>query len=87
MNNFFTRDNSVKKRKRPRWMRGDEWTDDEIDTSDIPPLTEEDFARGIRNPWVGRLNENTPVVYRWDCIEWLKEKARHAAAWLSAGGH
>jgi hypothetical protein len=43
------------------WARVDAMTDDEIDTSDIPPLTEEFFARAkLRLPNVSDEDEMRP---------------------------
>ena len=46
---------------RTHWERLDALSDEEIDTSDIPPLTDEDFARsGWRLPTV--LKPNLPAI-------------------------
>jgi hypothetical protein len=43
------------------WARVDAMTDDEIDTSDIPPMTEEFFARAkLRLPNVSDEDEMRP---------------------------
>ncbi len=42
------------------WDRLDSMTDDEIDTSDIPPLTEEQLRQAV--PWT--LGDPLPIVVR-----------------------
>ena len=49
----------LKKKSETDWARVDRMTDDEIDTSDIPPLDDAFFERAIRvlpRRWVDRID-------------------------------
>jgi uncharacterized protein (DUF4415 family) len=46
--------------------------DAQIDTSDIPPLTEEFFRRAIRNPFYRPVKQSTTVRIDADVLAWLK---------------
>ncbi len=56
------------------WARIDAMTDEEIDYSDIPPITEEMFARAVRmkngKPIPTAAQENLPIDR--DIIEFFK---------------
>lgn len=56
------------------WARIDAMTDEDIDFSDIPPITEEMFARAVRmkngNPIPTTSQENLPIDR--DIIEFFK---------------
>ncbi len=51
------------------WKRVDEMTDEQIDTSDIPPLDDDFFARAKL-----RMPKQVPVTMRVDAdlLEWFK---------------
>ena len=70
--------------KRPRWRRGKEWTDEEIDTSDIPPLTDEFFKNAQRSPYYAAAQQGTVVRIRWDFVTWLRSKGTSYRARLNA---
>jgi uncharacterized protein (DUF4415 family) len=44
----------------------------EIDTTDIPPLTDEFFRRAVRNPFYRPLKQSTTVRIDADVLAWLK---------------
>lgn len=44
----------------------------EIDTSDIPPLTDEFFRRAVRNPFYRPVKQSTTVRIDADVLAWLK---------------
>ena len=46
--------------------------DSEIDTSDIPPLTDEFFRRAVRNPYYRAIKQSTTVRIDADVLAWLK---------------
>ena len=58
------------------WARIDAMTDEDIDYSDIPPITEEMFARAVRmkngKPIPTALQENVPIDR--DIIEFFKSQ-------------
>jgi len=45
-----------------------------IDTSDIPPLTEEFFAQAIRNPYYRPVKQSTTVRIDADVLAWLRRQ-------------
>jgi len=49
-----------------------------IDTSDIPPLTDEFFAQAIRNPYYRPVKQSTTVRIDADVLDWLR---RHGAGY------
>ena len=46
--------------------------DSRIDTSDIPPLTDEFFRRAVRNPFYRPVKQSTTVRIDADVLAWLK---------------
>ena len=55
----------ISKHSETDWDRIDQMTDDEIDTSDIPPLTEEFFKRAkVRLPQGVYLDQDVYVWFR-----------------------
>lgn len=50
--------------------------DSEIDTSDIPPLTEEFWKHAIRNPFYKPTKTATTVRVDSDVLLWLKSKGK-----------
>ena len=46
--------------------------DSKIDTSDIPPLTDEFFRRAVRNPYYRAIRQSTTVRIDADVLAWLK---------------
>ncbi len=58
-------------------------TDEEIDYSDIPPLSEEQLARmrplGEVLPHLVQMREQIVVALESDIAEWVQEKAQHSA--------
>lgn len=47
-------------------------TDARIDTSDIPPLTDEFFRSAVRNPFYRPIKQSTTVRIDADVLAWLK---------------
>jgi uncharacterized protein (DUF4415 family) len=45
-----------------------------IDTSDIPPLTDEFFAQAIRNPYYRPVKQSTTVRIDADVLDWLRRQ-------------
>ena len=48
--------------------------DAEIDTSDIPPLTDDFFRRAVRNPYYRPIKQSTTVRLDADALAWLKSQ-------------
>jgi uncharacterized protein (DUF4415 family) len=48
--------------------------DAQIDTSDIPPLTDEFFRRAVRNPYYRPIKQSTTVRIDADVLAWLKSQ-------------
>lgn len=65
---------NTSKKSQTDWTRIDAMTDDEIDYSDIPPITEEMFKNGILRkgfkPIPNKNQENFPIDR--DIIEYFK---------------
>lgn len=51
-------------------------TPEKIDTSDIPPLTNEDFKRAMFNPYYKPVKKQITVRLDGVLIEWLKGQGR-----------
>jgi len=84
-------DTPMNKRSETDWARIDAMTDDEIDTSDIPPLTEEFFKRAkVRMP-KGKVAVTVQVDP--DVLAWFKaqgedyERRINAALRIYAEAH
>ena len=45
-----------------------------VDTSDIPPLTDEFFAQAVRNPYYRPLKQSTTVRIDADVLAWLRSQ-------------
>ena len=45
-----------------------------IDTSDIPPLTDQFFARAVRNPYYRPVKQSTTVRIDADVLDWLRSQ-------------
>jgi uncharacterized protein (DUF4415 family) len=43
-----------------------------VDTSDIPPLTDEFFAKAIRNPYYRPVKQSTTIRIDSDVLAWLR---------------
>lgn len=55
----------------------DNLRDEDIDFSDIPPLTDEFFKNGIRNPYYARaLKEQLTIRLDADILDWFKRHAK-----------
>lgn len=48
--------------------------DSQIDTSDIPPLTDDFFRRAVRNPYYRAIKRSTTVRIDADVLAWLKSQ-------------
>ena len=48
--------------------------DSEIDTSDIPPLTDDFSRRAVRNPYYRPIKQSTTVRIDADVLAWLKSQ-------------
>ncbi len=63
-----------KKGSKTDWDRIDAMTDEDIDTSDIPPLDEEFFAHAqIRMP---KPKETVTIRLDSDVVDWFKEQGK-----------
>ncbi len=65
------------------WARIDAMTDEDIDTSDIPPLTDEFFAKAkLRLP----TSSNATVAVEVDAetLEWFQQQGEEAGKQMSA---
>lgn len=49
--------------------------DDEIDYSDIPPLTEKFWKNGIRNPYFRPVKQQLTLRLDADLVAWFKRRA------------
>lgn len=50
--------------------------DSEIDTSDLPPLTDEFWKNAVRNPFYKPTKTSTTVRVDSDVLVWLKSKGK-----------
>lgn len=50
--------------------------DGEIDTSDLPPLTDEFWKNAVRNPFYKPTKTSTTVRVDSDVLVWLKSKGK-----------
>jgi uncharacterized protein (DUF4415 family) len=48
--------------------------DTKIETSDIPPLTDDFFRRAVRNPYYRPIKQSTTVRIDADVLAWLKSQ-------------
>lgn len=61
-------DNATNKHTRTDWERLEQQADEDIDTSDIPPLTEQFFARAkllIPQDMIDRTIQIDPDIIKW----------------------
>lgn len=73
-------DNSMNKPLESDWDRVEAMTDDEIDTSDIPPLTEDFFRRArVRMP-----KKEVTVAIDADLINWFEAQDDDIARRINA---
>jgi uncharacterized protein (DUF4415 family) len=52
-----------------------EISDDDIDFSDIPPMTDEQMANMVRGPWTDRVMRTITLKIDDEVAEWLQENA------------
>jgi uncharacterized protein (DUF4415 family) len=52
-----------------------EQTDAQIDTSDTPPLSDEFWAKAVRNPFYHPVKQQLTVRLDADVVEWLRRQA------------
>jgi uncharacterized protein (DUF4415 family) len=45
-----------------------------VDTSDIPPLTDEFFANAVRNPYYRPVKQSTTIRIDADVLAWLRRQ-------------
>ena len=50
--------------------------DDQIDYSDIPPLSDEFWEKAVRNPFYRPTKTSTTVRVDSDVLAWLKSKGK-----------
>lgn len=56
----------------------DNLRDEDIDFSDIPPLTDDFFTNGIRNPYYAKaLKEQLTIRLDADILDWFKRHAKN----------
>ena len=55
-----------------------------IDTSDVPPLTADFFARAVRNPYYRPVKQSTTVRLDGDVLAWLRSKGNGYQTRLNA---
>lgn len=65
------------------WARIDAMTDDEIDTSDIPPLTEDFFARAKLRKSASTL-PNVAIHIDDETLAWFQSKGQDAEKHMAA---
>jgi len=53
-----------------------ELPDDDIDFSDIPPLTDDFWAKAVRNPLYKPVKKHASIRLDADVIEWLKSQGK-----------
>ena len=65
------------------WARIDAMTDDDIDTSDIPPLTDEFFAEAkLRSPT--EFTDTVAVTVDTETLLWFRSKGKDAEQHMAA---
>ena len=65
------------------WTRIDAMTDDDIDTSDIPPLTDEFFAKAqLRSPT--KSTDTVAVTVDTETLLWFRSKGEDAEQHIAA---
>ncbi len=75
-------ENNLKNTSQTNWARLETMTDEEIDTSDIPPLDEKFFANArLRMP---RGKVAVTVSVDRDVIDWYQEQGDESKALMSA---
>jgi uncharacterized DUF497 family protein len=86
--------NNMNDSSKTDWARIDAMTDQEIDTSDIPPLDESFFATGkLRMPTRAAQKVSVTINVDAEVLEWFKSQGADfqtrmsAALWLYAKAH
>ena len=65
------------------WARIDAMTDDDTDTSDIPPLTDESFAKAkLRSPT--KFTDTVAVTVDTETLLWFRSKGKDAEQHMAA---
>lgn len=73
----------MKNTSKTDWARIDAMTDEEIDTSDVPPLTDEFFSKAklrLPNP----SNTTVSVEVDTETLEWFRKQGESASQQMSA---
>ncbi len=65
---------NLTKESKTEWARIDAMSDDEIDFSDIPPITDEMWERGVWRKGVNEKNGRHLIVVDNDVIEFFKKQ-------------
>lgn len=65
---------SAKQRREPKLLASK--LERNVDTSDIPPLTEAFWKRAVRNPYYRPVKASATVRLDADVLVWLKSKGR-----------
>ena len=82
MKNFSIKNRPLTEEQIARLKALDDLPDEAIDYSDIPPLTEEDFARAVRPVQVrGDDGPYVPLCMDLDVAEWFRTRAEGDPAW------
>ena len=77
------KENDMSNTSKTDWARIDAMTDEEIDTSDIPPLTDEFFAKAkLRLPTSS--NATVAVEVDSETLEWFQQQGETASKQMSA---
>ncbi|MCC6299373.1 MAG: BrnA antitoxin family protein [Anaerolineales bacterium] len=69
---------STSNKSQTNWKRLDSMTDDDIDTSDIPPITPEMFARAVVKRGLKGRDSKAQLTIRVDkdVLNWFKARGR-----------
>ena len=77
------KENDMSNTSKTDWARIDAMTDEDIDTSDIPPLTDEFFANAkLRLP--NSSNATVAVEVDSETLEWFQQQGEAASKQMSA---
>ena len=76
---------ATSKRSKTDWQRLDAMTDEEIDFSDCPEITPEQFARGVVGRGLLTEKNKAQVTLRVDSdvLEWFKSQGRGCQTQIS----